>query len=95
MTAISRTMTNPAATSELATGFAKFAQAVRSTVMRRWKLAVHLRQARRLSELDDHMLRDLGLHRGDIYTALRCDRDDDATQVLSQLARRNRNVCDF
>ncbi|MFC4625645.1 DUF1127 domain-containing protein [Daeguia caeni] len=88
MTTMSRSMA--AQSGELKRGLAPFGQTIRSTVARRWKLAEHLWQVRKLSEFDDHMLRDLGLHRGDIYTALYCNGGEDATSVLSRLARRKR-----
>jgi hypothetical protein len=39
-----------------------------------------------LSSFDDHMLRDIGLRREDIYTAAHYRGAADPTQVLSELA---------
>lgn len=50
--------------------------------MRRW-------QARDLLGLDDHMLKDIGLSRGDVHEALRGP-SADPTALLAETARRRR-----
>ncbi|MEF2073373.1 DUF1127 domain-containing protein [Consotaella aegiceratis] len=50
------------------------------------------RQARRLAELPDHLLTDIGLKRDDVYEALNRDWREDPTYRLAVTASQRRRV---
>jgi uncharacterized protein YjiS (DUF1127 family) len=54
-----------------------------------WETQVRRWQARDLLGLDDHMLKDIGLSRGDVHDALRSPASD-PTSLLAETARRRR-----
>lgn len=86
------TTTDLATTRGQASTFARMVKIVFSWFARRWAVLRARHQMQRLNELDDHMLRDLGLHRGDIYTAIRYRGEDNPTHVLDALANARRHV---
>ena len=59
---------------------------VLTSFKRRWTFSDGRRQVANLSDFDDHMLRDIGLRREDIYTATHYRGVEDPTCVLSELA---------
>jgi uncharacterized protein YjiS (DUF1127 family) len=54
-----------------------------------WEAQISRWQARDLLGLDDHMLKDIGLARGDVHEALRAS-SADPTAMLAETARRRR-----
>ncbi|MEJ5022463.1 DUF1127 domain-containing protein [Ochrobactrum vermis] len=87
MTATSKiTTTHLPATSGPTSTFAQMVKATFTSIMRRWTFSNGRRQLLNLSDFDDHMLRDIGLRREDIYTAVHYRGMEDPTQVLSELA---------
>lgn len=87
MTAISKTtMTHLPATSTTNSVLSQVVQSVFTSVMRRWTLFRNRRHVAHLNELDSYLLRDIGVHRGDIYTAIHTRATDDPTRVLAALA---------
>lgn len=87
MTAISKTTTTQLpAKSALTCTLKQMVKAVFTSIMRRWDFRNGRRQILNLSEFNDHMLRDIGLRREDIYTAVHYRGVDDPTRVLSELA---------
>lgn len=87
MTATGRiTTTHLPVTNGLTSTFAQMVKATFTSIMRRWTFSNGRRQLLNLSDFDDHMLRDIGLRREDIYTAVHYRGMEDPTQVLSELA---------
>ncbi|OYR08527.1 DUF1127 domain-containing protein [Brucella thiophenivorans] len=87
MTAISKTtMTHLPATSATTVALKQMVQTVFTSVMRRWTLFRNRRHVLLLNELDNYLLKDIGLQREDIYTATHKRGNDDPTRVLAALA---------
>ncbi|MBB5701153.1 uncharacterized protein YjiS (DUF1127 family) [Ochrobactrum daejeonense] len=87
MTATSKfTTTHLPAKSGQVSGFAQMVKAVITSALRRWALSGGRRQVMHLSEFDDHLLRDIGLRREDVYTAVHYRGHEDPTRVLGELA---------
>ncbi|MEJ5082169.1 MULTISPECIES: DUF1127 domain-containing protein [unclassified Ochrobactrum] len=87
MTAISKTtMTHLPATSTTSSVLSQVVQSVFTSVMRRWTLFRNRRHVAHLNELDSYLLRDIGVHSGDIYTANHTRMTDDPTRILAALA---------
>lgn len=87
MTATSKIpTTHLLATSGESTTFAQKVKAAFSLIMRRWAFRNGRRHVRNLSDFDDHMLRDIGLRREDIYTAVHYRGTEDPTNILSEIA---------
>lgn len=87
MTAISKTTITPLPTTSTTTSVLKqMVNAVFTSVMRRWTLFRNRRHVLRLNELDIHLLKDIGLQSGDIYTAIHKRGVDDPTRILAALA---------
>ncbi|PQA73599.1 DUF1127 domain-containing protein [Brucella oryzae] len=87
MTATSKITTThlPAMNGQTST-FVQMVKTVFTSIMRRWTFSNGRRQVLNLSSFDDHMLRDIGLRREDIYTAAHYRGTEDPTRVLSELA---------
>ena len=87
MTATSKITTThlPAVSGQTST-FLQMVKTVFTSIMRRWTFSSGRRQVLNLSSFDDHMLRDIGLRREDIYTAAHYRGAADPTQVLGELA---------
>ena len=87
MTAISKTTITPLPVTSATTSVLKqMVQAVFTSVLRRWTLFRNRRHVAHLNELDSYLLRDIGVHSGDIYTATHTRMTDDPTRVLAALA---------
>ncbi len=84
------TTTHLPAKSGQVSAFAQMVKAVFASILRRWTFSNGRRQVINLSELDDHLLRDIGLRREDIYTAVHYRGVEDPTRVLSELSARQR-----
>ncbi|MEN5278582.1 DUF1127 domain-containing protein [Brucella sp. TWI432] len=100
MTAISKTtMTQLPATSANASALKQMVKSVFVSVLRRWTLFRNRRHVMRLNELDNYLLKDIGLQSGDIYTVIHTRSAEDPTRVLSKLAdarlrvEATRNIC--
>lgn len=93
MTAISKTTTTylPATRAETST-LVQTVKAVFTSALRRWMIVRNRRQLMRISELDDYLLRDIGLHRGDVYTATHYRGRENPTRVLRSLADAQRRI---
>ena len=100
MTATSKITTThlPAASAPTST-LTQMVKAVFMSIVRRWTFSHGRRQVLNLSDFDDHMLRDIGLRREDIYTAVHYRGTEDPTQVLGELAdarlriKATRHIC--
>jgi len=87
MTATSKiTTTHLPATSAPTFVLAQKVKTAITSIMRRWTFSDGRRQVANLSDFDDHMLRDIGLRREDIYTATHYRGVEDPTRVLNELA---------
>ncbi|MBD7991446.1 DUF1127 domain-containing protein [Ochrobactrum quorumnocens] len=87
MTAISKTTITPLpATSATTSVLKQMVQAVFTSVLRCWTLFRNRRHVMHLNELDNYLLKDIGLQSGDIYTAIHQRGADDPTRVLAALA---------
>jgi uncharacterized protein YjiS (DUF1127 family) len=100
MTAISKTtMTHLPATSAPTSVLKQVVKSVFTSVMRRWTLFRNRRHVLHLNELDHYLLKDIGLHSGDLYTAISQRNPQDPTSVLAALADARsrveaaRNIC--
>lgn len=93
MTAISKTTTTYLpATSAATSTFAQTVKAVFTSALRRWMIFRNRQHVMRLNELDDYLLRDIGLHRGDVYTATHYRGKENPTRVLRSLADAQRRI---
>lgn len=72
--------------SVLLAGVARAASNGAALVAKAWTLTRHRRAVRELWRLDDHMLRDIGLTRGDVAAALALPLDKDPSTRLRILA---------
>ncbi|WP_273727077.1 DUF1127 domain-containing protein [Brucella gallinifaecis] len=87
MTAISKTtMTHLPATSTLTSVLKQMVKSVFMSVMRRWTLIRNRRHVLHLNELDNYLLKDIGLQSGDVFTAIHKRSAEDPTRVLAALA---------
>ena len=87
MTAISKTtMTHLPETSTSTSVLHQMVKSVFTSVMRRWTLFRNRRHVVHLNQLDSYLLKDIGVHGGDIYTAIHTRATDDPTRVLAALA---------
>lgn len=66
--------------------FAQMVKVAITSALRRWTLYRGRRQVMHLSEFDDHLLRDIGLRREDVYTAIHYRGHEDPTRMLGELA---------
>lgn len=87
MTAISKTtMTHVPITGAPASMLKQVVQSVFTSVMRRWTLFRNRRHVIHLNELDNYLLKDIGLQSEDLYTVFHKRRAEDPTRVLAALA---------
>lgn len=87
MTATSKTtMTHLPTKRATPSALKQMVKAVFASVMRRRTLFRNRRHVLHLNELDNYLLKDIGLEREDVYTAIRKRDTEDPTRVLSKLA---------
>lgn len=93
MTAISKTTTAHLPASSTSTFV--LSQAVKSvfaSVMSRWTLFRNRRHVFYLNQLDNYLLKDIGLESGDVYTAMHKHSAEDPTRMLAALADARKRV---
>ncbi|MFS2324001.1 DUF1127 domain-containing protein [Brucella sp. H1_1004] len=87
MTAISKTTITPLPQTSTSTSVLRqMVNSVFASAMRRWTLFRNRRHVGHLNQLDSYLLKDIGVHDGDIYTAIHTRVTDDPTRVLAALA---------
>ncbi|MBC2886507.1 DUF1127 domain-containing protein [Ochrobactrum sp. CM-21-5] len=93
MIAISKitTIHLPGAGEQVST-FTQMVKSVFASALRRWTLFNRRREVLNLNDFDDHILRDIGLQREDIYTAIHYRGAEDPTHLLCTLADSRRQT---